>query len=85
MKTINLDLFDLVIEKCKNLKGYTAIGITGDEAGANLYNFETKEEFERVFKLNKHHISVIPGTIESNEIWCDDGYYLMIDGKLQNI
>ena len=81
-----LDLFDLIMDKVKQHKGYTVIGILKDaEPGANLINFDTKEEFEQEFeqRQNRFYGGYQLKASSNLDFYCDDGPYLAIDGVLQ--
>jgi len=86
MTEYQLDLFSLVLDKVKKYKGYTIVGILKDaDPGANIINFDTKEEFEQNFEgYNRRGFTTwrLSRTSEL-EFWCDDGPYLVIDGILQ--
>ncbi len=80
------DLFSLVLDKVKDYKGYTVIGILKDaDPGANIVHFDTKAEFDQEFSIVNRYGHDYPKQLQNStlEFWCDDGPYLAIDGKLQ--
>lgn len=54
MNYIETDLYSLIKEKIKNYKGYILFEIKDDDHMANIFHFETKEEFEKNFEMKKH-------------------------------
>ena len=64
MESVNL--FDLIIEKIKDYKGHTVVELD-EEDGAKIFHYDTKEEFEKDFRIFFHQMyrsyGVVPKTI----------------------
>jgi hypothetical protein len=94
-KTVNyesVNFFDLIVEKIKKMTGWTVFSISKEENYCQIFNFKTKEDFDKNFYVEKHPIYpgniVIPRTvIEENVIRNSKGFMPMatdtciIDGE----
>jgi hypothetical protein len=86
MKEQQFDLFDLILDKIKNYKGYTVVGILKDaDPGASIVHFDTKAEFDQEFCIVNRYGHDYPEQLPNStlEFYCDDGPYLVIDGKFR--
>jgi hypothetical protein len=88
MKSYTISLFDLILEKLKDEKGYNVVSLSdeNDDIG-QIFHFETKEEFELNFEIAKH--PYYPGNmiIPKNNIFSiisHHNLYLIVDGNLMN-
>ena len=54
MNYIETNIYTLIEEKIKNYKGYVLYEIKDDDHMANIFHFETKEEFDNNFEMKKH-------------------------------
>ena len=70
------DFFDLIVEKLKKNKGYTIFSIEKEEDFCKVFNFETKEEFDKEFTITKHPIYpgniIAPNNVIESEIGLSD-------------
>jgi len=54
LKYESIDFFDLVVEKLKNYKGYTVFHIENENQYCQIFNFDSKEKFDREFSIAKN-------------------------------
>lgn len=68
IKYEGIDFFDIIVEKIKPYKGYTVFHISRDDNYCQIFNFKTKEDFEKEFHIDKHPYypgnCIIPNQIE---------------------
>lgn len=86
MKTHTVSLFDLILEKLKDEKGYNVVSLDNqnDDIG-QIFHFETREEFEANFEITKHPYYPTNMIIPRNNIFSivnHHNLYLIIDGVL---
>jgi len=88
MNSYTISLFDLILEKLKDEKGYNVVSLSdeNDDIG-QVFHFETKEEFELNFEITKHPYYPSNMIIPKNNIFSiisHHNLYLIVDGKLVN-
>lgn len=88
MKSYTISLFDLILEKLKDEKGYNVVSLSdeNDDIG-QIFHFETKEEFESNFEIAKHPYYPDNMIIPKNDIFTIISHhklYLIVDGNLMN-
>jgi hypothetical protein len=88
MNSYTVSLFDLILEKLKDEKGYNVVSLSdeNDDIG-QVFHFETKEEFELNFEITKHPYYPNNKIIPKNNIFSiisHHNLYLIVDGKLVN-
>jgi hypothetical protein len=71
MKFIETNIVKLMVEKIKDWKGYTILEILHEDNQCNIIHYDTLEEFEKDFKLEKskyypHEKRLVPQNIITN-------------------
>jgi hypothetical protein len=96
MKYKRIDPFYVALEQLEDTEGYGVISLDEEKQYAEVFHFETKEEFDKYFEIKKHPYypgnTLEPKLDEHEELVIDGtGYYvnenevyLVIDGELQS-
>lgn len=50
----SINFFDLVVEKYEDTSGYVVFSFDNTDGNANIFTFDTKEEFEKYFFIQRH-------------------------------
>jgi len=62
-------MFTLIMEKIKDWRGYTVFEILPDDHDCNIFHYETKEEFDNDFRIEKSkYIPYEPKIVPQNII-----------------
>lgn len=94
MNEETIGLFDLIMWKIKDYKGYCVFTLLKDaDPGVKIFLFPKKEEFDKNFvmkgnypypkNITSQYGNSLEFTIDGDDFYVEDCMYLAVDGKVQ--